>query len=760
MSKLIFTGNDTACSYKSTPFIHGLNWLKTLSIIGFDTETNVTESILNRQLKVMSIADERGEIVWVLDKEYLTEAQFAELAAEVAKKLCIIQNASFDYQVMKKYGYVLEKVYDTMLGEQILNNGYSAEAGFNGLQAIFQRRFNLDISKAEQLTFGDGGPYTDAQIQYAGVDVLKLGELRRIQLAEMRAMDKRMGHKGHKGLVKTAWWEDEFVKAVGDMESTGVRLHKDKWYAIEDAVRPVYEEALENLNKRATESCWDVLEANNWISDRDVLIENIWTSAAKKQAILDVVYNFEILKTSKEELKKLLQEHDPSFPEGLKLTGKSWNESDYPVTFNDKFAVIKLLILNGTNTPTITQALDGFLFTNLREFCIDRGWLRPAYITNINWGSPVQRLKVFQSINPAIQSTSKDVIVDFEHEDVLFQHYLQFSEVDYQLKNFGKGFYDNHVELDGKHRTRFNQILQTGRLSSVSPNMLNIPRKFSAYREAIIPDPGFEMIDADFDGQELVIVAHLANETSWLDYLKKDYDLHSRNSELIFGDEWVSATEDGCEYYAEHPNVAKGIEGFVHKYKKCSCEGHKEMRDASKAVSFGSIYGISYFKLAFNLKISEERAKFILQKFFEIAPGISRMMQRFGSYGLAHGYITEPVFGRVRYFDTWKLNVPAEHGAVERACFNTPIQSSGSSILKIAFVLMRRWINHNNLQDKIQLLLPYHDETLAQAVITEDRYYIELAKEKVAHYMRLAAILAGFPIGASAKSGASWLEAH
>ena len=93
-----------------------------------------------------------------------------------------------------------------------------------------------------------------------------------------------------------------------------------------------------------------------------------------------------------------------------------------------------------------------------------------------------------------------------------------------------------------------------------------------------------------------------------------------------------------------------------------------------KAVSNkSSIYGISYFKLAFNLKISEERAKFILTRFFEICPNIRKMMDRFGEYALGQGFIVEPVLGRLRFFDKWKLAVPAEHGSIQRAAFNTPI---------------------------------------------------------------------------------------
>lgn len=751
MSILKFYGDTRATSYRCSPLIEFLDWIKELDVIGLDTETNVVDSHLNRQLKVISVANEAGDTIWVLEWDFLTTPQRDYVLCALSKPLCIIQNVSFDYKVFKKEGLTLEKVYDTMLAEQVLSNGFSADKGYHGLQAIYLRRFGLDISKEEQLTFGDGGPYTDSQIEYAAVDVIKLGTLRKIQLSEARAEDKRIQQKGHRGLEKTIWWENEFVKVVADMEITGVRLDKEKWYAIEDAIRPTYDTELAALNQQVIEYLYDTLIANDWISDKDTFIGgSVWSSSAKKKILLDHIYNFPIEKTAKAELKVLLQDNDPDFPEGLKLNGKGWNDSDYPTTFNSKFAVLKLLILSGKDTPSIDAALDGFLMTNMKSFCIKQGWIRPAGELTLNWASPVQRLKIFQAINPRIESTGKEIIEDYVEEHKIFVHYLAWTDVEYQLKNFGKAFYDKHVELDGKHRTRFNQILQTGRLSSVQPNLLNIPRKNGGvYRAALIPDPGFELIDADYDGQELVITTEISQEPSWMDYLAKGYDLHSRNAELIFGDKWVDATEESCAYYQAGPDGTP-------LYKKCKCAGHVDMRDKSKAVSFGSIYGISFIKLAFNLKISEDEAKFILKRFFEIVPGVANMMQRFGRYAITNGHIIEPVFGRIRYFDQWKLAVPSEHGSVERAAFNTPIQSSGSAILKIAFVLMRRWINHNNHQDNIQLLLPYHDETIAQARPA----YVTLGKEKVGHYMMLAAKLAGFDVKAGAKSGASWLEAH
>ena len=758
MTNIFFIGDDRATRYSCSSFDLLIDWVSKQKILCTDTETNVVDSILERLLKVISLGDVEEENIWVIEWEYLTPSQQKQLLAIIRTKLNIIHNVSFDYKMFKKNGCTLEKVWDTMLAEQVIFNGFSSDKGYYGLKAVYLRRFDLDVSKEEQLTFGEG-PYNDKQIQYAAIDVIKLSTLRNLQIAEMQAIDSRVKQRGNRGLMKTMWWENEFVKVVADMEMTGVRLDKEKWYAIEDEIRPIYEEELKNLNDKVKEDFRDVLLDNNWISDKDEFVTPIWSSAAKKKIILDKVYDFPIEKTAKTELKKLLQLHDPEFPEGLKLSGKAWEAADYPVSFTDKFALIKLLIADsGGNSDQVRQWLDGFLLTNMKDFCIEEGWLRPANMLTLNWASPAQRLKIFKAIDPSIESTGKDVLEDFIGSHVIIQHYLAWNDVEYQLKNFGRGFYDKHVELDGKHRTRFNQILATGRLSSVQPNMLNIPRKKSVYRAAIIPDPGHTLIDADYDGQELVITTEISQEPSWKEYIKRGYDLHSKNAELIFGQEWIDATEPGCEYFGYVGESEDGYDVYEDytPYKKCSCKGHEELRDNSKAVSFGSIYGISFIKLAFNLKISEERAKFILKRFFEIVPGVARMMENFGAFAIQNGYIIEPVFGRIRNFDKWKLAVPQEHGSIQRAAFNTPIQSSGSAILKIAFVLMRRWINQTNHQDNIQLLLPYHDETIAQALPA----YETLAKEKVEHYMMLAAKLAGFNVEAGAKSGSSWLEAH
>lgn len=743
MAKLLFTGDVSATTYSSTDFSVGLDWLIRQKTIGLDTETNVVNSILKRELVVVSMSD--GETAWVVEWEYLNAEQKSLLGNQIKKELNIIHNVSFDYSILKKYGYTIEKVFDTMLAEQILTTGLSAESGYHGLQAVLLRRFGIDLSKAAQLSFSVGVPLTDEQIKYAAMDVIKLPALRNIQLNEMRAFDKDLQQKGNRGMVKTMWWENEFVKVVADWEMQGIRIDEDKWKAIGAKIKPIFEEKTNELNEIAKKSFMDVLEDNDWISDKDTFIEPVWSSAAKKKLILEQVYNFPIDKTSILELKGYLQEHDPKFPTGLKLTGKGWETSEYPRELTDKFAILKLMILGET------EALNQFLLTNMRDFCIEQGWLRPANELYINWGSPKQRLTVFQAIDPTIESTASEILEDYISKHELIPCYLDWVALDYQVKNFGDKFYDAHVDIDGRHRTRYRQILSTGRLSTSDPNILNIPRKYDgAYREAVIPDPGYDLVDADFSSQELFIVAVLSGEKSWLEAIAKGYDLHSRNADMIFGSSWKNGAESDCKYYELDADGNP-------KYKKCNCPAHQEMREQVKALGFGLIYGISAFSLAFRLKISDSLAQALVDQFFRTFPAIEKMMANFGSFAIQNGFIIEPVFGRVRFYDKWKLAVEKERNSIRRTAYNFPIQAGGSATLKISAVLLRRKLMHLKLNDVIQQLMPYHDELVKQS----KPEFTEIAKELLQSTMMLAASVAGFKgLGASASSGPNWKDAH
>tara|TARA_R110000851_G_scaffold87648_1_gene191023 strand:- start:186 stop:2408 length:2223 start_codon:yes stop_codon:yes gene_type:complete len=738
-AKLIFTGGTGDCLYPLTPFEKGMAWLRQLDTIGLDTETNVVDSILLRELKVISIADIHGATAWVIEFSYLTSHQWKELSTEIRKKLVLAHNITFDLSILRKYGCDPQKVYCTMLGEQVLTTGLSKEKGHDGLAGTLARRFDVDISKNLQTSFGDE-PMSTAQIQYAAYDVILLGRIKEQQRLEMSADDKFMGRTNRKGLLKTHWHENEYARVVTSMEMNGVKIDKEKWYEISKNVQPIYDAELISLNEVAIRDFKPLLLENKWYSEEGYFPKPIWSSTAKKKEILEMMLGEPIEGTSKVALKKLLEEKDPDFPTELrgKTNTRGWSEHAYPHQFKTVFTVLKLLIIG---TADATEYLDKFVMDNYEQVLIQKGWYVPANTITLNWASPAQRLAVFQEIDLSIESTSKDILKDKQDLHPIIQHYLKWNETAYVLKSFGKDFYDKWVELDGKHRTRIRQILATGRISSTSPNILNIPSK-DIYRNCFVPEKGWSIVGADYGSMELVIVATLAGEHSWIDAFEKGQDLHSINAHFMYRGRWEAAAEPDCAY-------------FISK-QKCKCAMHGDMRTKAKVLTFSSLYGASHIKLAFLLKISEEEAKELLKNFFAGVSDIAKLMKTAQRYVLDNGRIYESVFGRSRFFDKWKLGKPEERNGIQRAAGNFIIQAAGASITKLAAVLFQRWIRNNKLEDNVKLLLTVHDELL----VTCTDGMVTQTEEAVTKYMELASKLAGFNIAAEAANGKSWGEAH
>jgi DNA polymerase-1 len=212
---------------------------------------------------------------------------------------------------------------------------------------------------------------------------------------------------------------------------------------------------------------------------------------------------------------------------------------------------------------------------------------------------------------------------------------------------------------------------------------------------------------------------------------------------MIYGTKWTDAAESDCEYFAS--------------YSKCNCSKHKEMRTNSKQISFGLIYGISAIGLSWRLKLPKAECQLLIDSFFEKFTKIKAMMNKFASYATKHARIIEPSLGRSRHYDKWKLTIDKERAGVERASMNFPIQGSGSSLLKLSLVLLRRWIQHNNLQEYVRILMPYHDEISIEA---RDPY-VEAARVALEHNMMRSATLLGYDgLKAGAAVGDTWYDAH
>ena len=209
--------------------------------------------------------------------------------------------------------------------------------------------------------------------------------------------------------------------------------------------------------------------------------------------------------------------------------------------------------------------------------------------------------------------------------------------------------------------------------------------------------------------QELCLIGTLSNDPIFLDALSTGKDLHSVSAETVLGDEWKNATEEGCAYYKVNENGE-----FARQ--KCKCHSHRKMRQNMKAISFGLVYGLSPKGLAADLQIPLEEAESLFQKYFIAFPNIGGLLDSLGNYGTNNGFIrTVAPFRRKRYFPYWKGAQTPKNllGLIDRASKNTPIQGSSSDIVKIALIMLRKWINSNNLRSKVQLFLQLHDEIAA-----------------------------------------------
>jgi DNA polymerase-1 len=450
------------------------------------------------------------------------------------------------------------------------------------------------------------------------------------------------------------------------------------------------------------------------------------------------------------DLKEYLRDHDPDFPEivetvkhkntlesvvfpirKLKITGKEWEKHDYPYKIEGKWGILKaLIILNNETEDLYIPALNKTFYKNHKSFMIEREYVIPENTLSFNWGSPVQKLELFKMINPAIENTNAETVEDNLLTHPIFVQYKEYQETSTLVTKFGMD-YLKHIQQDGRIRTVFNTVLATGRISAKEPNLLQLPRN-KDYRACFTAPQGYKIVSADYEAEELAFIAILSEEPVWLDALRKGHDLHSINAELLYEDKWQIQTEPECD--------------FVKSKQKCKCIGHKEMRTTSKTLSFGLSYGLSSYGFAARNHITEDEAKRLIKKFFDKYTMIHKFLSKCGRFGISNNFIYESGMGRVRYFDAWKTARKQnwdgswiyanekEMKGVMRASMNFPIQSLGASVLKIACVLLRRWIIQNSLQDKVQIALPPHDEILLY--VKED--FAEQAAPKLEHYMQLA----------------------
>ncbi|TMG95195.1 MAG: DNA polymerase I, partial [Betaproteobacteria bacterium] len=276
----------------------------------------------------------------------------------------------------------------------------------------------------------------------------------------------------------------------------------------------------------------------------------------------------------------------------------------------------------------------------------------------------------------------------------------------------------------GRVHTTFGQATAvTGRLASTEPNLQNIPVRTTEgrrIREAFIASPGHVLVSADYSQVELRIMAHLSEDASLLKAFSDGDDIHRATAAEIFGVPAADVTADQRRYI--------------------------------KAVNFGLIYGMSAFGLAVQLNIERSAAQQFIDKYFARYPGVAAYMQRTRELAREQGYV-ETVFGRRLWLPDIKAASGPRRAGAERAAINAPMQGTAADLIKLAMIVVQRWIERERLATK--LILQVHDELVFEVPDEE----LSRVKQELPPLMTGVATLRA-PLVVDVGAGPNWERAH
>lgn len=273
--------------------------------------------------------------------------------------------------------------------------------------------------------------------------------------------------------------------------------------------------------------------------------------------------------------------------------------------------------------------------------------------------------------------------------------------------------------------TTYNQaIAATGRLSSINPNLQNIPvrtERGRKIRQAFIPrNEEYTILSADYSQIELRIIASVSQDENMIAAFNQQLDIHTATAANVFGVALDEVTP--------------------------------EMRRQAKMVNFGIIYGISAFGLAQRLGIPKTQAGELIENYFAKYPGIKNYMDKTIHYAREHGFV-ETLLGRRRYIRDINAGNFTVRGFAERNAINAPIQGSAADMIKIAMINIHKQLTGHKMQSK--LLLQVHDELLFDVYKPEKEELQKMVETEMQNALPLLV-----PVEVSSGFGNNWLEAH
>ena len=351
--------------------------------------------------------------------------------------------------------------------------------------------------------------------------------------------------------------------------------------------------------------------------------------------------------------------------------------------------------------------------------------------SEFNIMSPMQLAKVLfedlqipypKKVKDGKYSTSKDILDKLVDVHPIINLILEYRTLAKLYTNYAVGLLEE-VRNDGRIHTIYTQALtRTGRLSSISPNLQNIPARgeySSLIRSAFIPDSDSVLLSSDYSQVELRVFAHMSNTENLINAFVEDKDIHTKTASDI--------------YHVSMDEVTK------------------DMRRTAKAVNFGIVYGISSFGLADDLGIDFKEAKSFIDNYLTTYPGIVKFMEDTKAGAYRDGYV-KTLMGRKRVIEELQNKNFMIRSSGERMALNTPIQGTAADILKKAMVDIYAEFNKRNLKSK--MLLQVHDELVFNVVNDELEEVKELVRDLMENAYKLSV-----PLKVEIEYGADWSEA-
>lgn len=322
-------------------------------------------------------------------------------------------------------------------------------------------------------------------------------------------------------------------------------------------------------------------------------------------------------------------------------------------------------------------------------------------------------------------STSEQVLVKLEEDHPIITKILDYRGLKKLLTTYADAL-PTFIDRDtNKIHTHFNQAeAATGRLSSLNPNLQNIPIRTEEGRKIrkafVTGDDDYLFFSADYSQVELRLMAHLSQDQELINAFNHGIDVHTATASKI--------------YHIPLEEVTP------------------EMRRRAKTANFGIIYGISAWGLAERLRISRKEGKELIEGYFNLYPGVKRYMEESVEKARKKQYV-ETIMGRRRYLRDINSRNAVVRGMAERNAINAPIQGSAADIIKMAMICIHKRILEERLMSR--MIIQVHDELNFKCHKSEQYLLKSLVTNCMEHVVKLSV-----PLTISAGFGDNWYEAH